>query len=266
MTIFTKISFSSLLATMTLATGAGCISDDSQPPAAEPGTRPALERLAARAIESSPAVATSQHVGALESNAARVGVLWGTYADTPDADRPFEFELVVHELPVSGSFPDTFSIELSEPPPAELAGRHPTGVLVLLREDAEFGVTLQSERASGNVLPRLSASELETLGIVSMPAVYITYVADNGETVINANFGLDILEHGYHMAVFDGDIYSDMHRWYDCVEAAEDESVCGPYPYDENPDAAIPAPIEDGDVLTIHLGGTDDLISTPRPE
>jgi hypothetical protein len=36
----------------------------------------------------------------------------------------------------------------------------------------------------------------------------------------------------------DSDSDSEANRWSDCVESAEDASVCGPYPYDVNPDAA----------------------------
>lgn len=129
-----KLSFPGLLVATALIGSPGCTTGDD--------SRPALDRLPARVTESAPAAAAGPSVASLESGAARVGVLWGTYLDPFDDERPYRYELVVHELPIGGSFPDDFTIELTEPPPAELADRHPTGVMVLLREDADFGLVI----------------------------------------------------------------------------------------------------------------------------
>ncbi|ACY14067.1 hypothetical protein [Haliangium ochraceum] len=281
-----------------LAGAAGCTeaSAPSPAPVMPSGPVTALTELSATvqdaAQAASKAVAAPKS-GELESGAARVGLLW--IDDLTPPDQPAT--LIVQELSITGEFPDAFTIELAEAPPAALLEKHahPSGVMVLLREDAEFDEAISSGDANGNVLPWLSESEMDALGIVSIPPVYVRYVSDNDDTVYDLNIdrswqqqpvpsdpdqmvdaggpstpgtppGLgDPLPAGYHVAQFFGPGTNEMHRYYICqdYEGGED---CGEYYYHLHPEEATPTRILPGEELNVVIGGESDLILTPRPE
>lgn len=187
----------------------------------------------------------------------RFGVLWRRF--DPD-NLASSARLMVQEISISGDFPNDFRIRLDQPP---VGSEHDylNGELVLLKDDAvvdgqEFSGTFNS------VLPDITTLQVEAMGIESMPAVYVAYnPAMPGDPcpVTDLNFSTEPLEQGFHIAVFDGRMFNDIRRYYDCIQREQPD--CGGYPADE-PGRYNPTEVITDGRLNIRIGGDWDLMAT----
>lgn len=234
----TSLALASLLA-LTLAVGCGSN---------------ALDSLEA-SVEDAPDVQNLKNpqLKELASGAARVGILWFTLRfEEPGTT------LVTQEVKTTGSFPDSFRLELAASPPDVVSDEYLRGSLVVLNNQAEFGTVVRNPGTAESDMPFLSEAERAEFGIVSMPPVFTLHVPEGPDTYIDAIIDNDeVLDPGYHMAVYEGPETLQYREALNCERAGTGN--CPPRPTFTNRRR-----LTEEDKLSIVVGGPEDLLNVLR--
>jgi hypothetical protein len=148
-----------------------------------------LQASAERALENG----TTTNQGIPEGLSA--AILWraGCNGCQGGAPEDLRAKLGLQLVDILGSFPDDFTIEFNESPPASLMGDEPelayvTGVLVLTDRIEPMEYERDPEFLEiGFVHPLLFSEDAAALGIVSMTPIYVSFVGSDRVYIVDYN-------------------------------------------------------------------------------